>query len=375
MGKVLIAGISGVRNYFDSIHSWENMKRRPGDKMYHQAINIGEVGRTIAIDKFLKEKEFDAIFMCDLDQIFSMDALEILRSHDKDMISGHYMQRRTSTLLSNWAYSPDGGWPYIPYLYRDIPKDGMHRLANTGLGCVLIKREPIEAVKKYLDHWEPNSNPFEIGKVPEEDVRFGNWGSDWRFFYYAQRLGFELWGDASIETPHAVNNWITRDFHKQFEPNPEKDAKLLNERVFLMTIRSQGSIDINALVARKLAIEGILNEKPFNSKEYDHAFMSGQLAEVQMWIDALSAESPPPGFVERWHRDPQPALEGAPVQFPTFKTREELENRMANPEQDIGGQSSEQSGADRETATRNAAMKVANMVNEKQEILKDNAAG
>src|SRR3990167_1486032 len=232
MDRVLIAGISAVRQYFDSVHSWETMQRRKGDELWFQATNIGEMGRQLAVEKFLTSPQFDAIFMCDLDQKFPMDALEKLRAHDKDMVTGHYMQRRTSTLRSNWKYTIDGGWPYLPYLYQHIPRKGMHRLASTGLGCALIKREPIAAVKRYLDHWEHGSNPFEIGKIPELDIRFGNFGSDYRFFFYAQKLGFELWGDASVETPHATNIWMTSDIHETFMPNPERDAEMLNKDVF-----------------------------------------------------------------------------------------------------------------------------------------------
>lgn len=338
------------------------MTRRPGDKLFHQPVNIGEMGRQLAVEKFLSSPEFDAIFMCDLDQQFPMDTLEKLREHDLDMVSGHYMQRRTSTLRSNWKYTLDGGWPYLPYLYRNIPTEGMHRLASTGLGCALIKREPIEAVKKYLSHWEPNSNPFEIGKIPELDIRYGNFGSDYRFFFYAQKLGFELWGDASVETPHAANIWTTRDIHKLFLPNPEKDAEMLNTDVFLATVRSKGVLTINALEARRLALEGVLNQVPF-PKELDRNQLAGQLYEVDMWISALSSESPPPGFVERWHRDPQPALEDAPVKFPTFKSREDLEAKLAAPETDIEGNDIDTAKANRKIASRRGAKGVADMLN------------
>lgn len=367
IGKVMIAGISAPRQYFSSLHSWENMKRRPGDKVYHQATNIGEVGRTIAVEKFLADKQFDALFMCDLDQEFPMDALEMLRSHDKDMVTGHYMQRRTSSLISNWKYTVDGDWPYLPYLYDEIPRTGLHRLACTGLGCVLIKREPIVAVKKYLDYWEPNSNPFEIGKIPELDIRYGNFGSDYRFFFYAQRLGYELWGDADVETPHATNIWLTRASHKLFEYSADKDAKMLNEKVFLPTIRSYGIISLNAIVARKKAILGVLGEMEAdkNADQRNYDVLQGQLLECQMWIDTLSAESPPPGFVEKWHRDPQPALADAPVKFPTFKSREELDEALANPEKDIEGQSPEQLAANRTIASRNGAMEAARVINRK----------
>src|SRR3990167_8694479 len=239
INNIFIAGISSVRQYFNSVHTWENMMRRPGDKLHWQVHNMGGLGRQLACEAFLKDPTFEAIFFCDLDQEFPQNALEKLRSHDLDMVSGHYMQRKGSTLRSNWWYSPDGGWPYVPYLYEEIPTMGMHRLACTGLGCTLIKRAPIEAVAKYLSYWEPNSNPFEAGKVPEEAVHFGTWGADWRFFYYAQRLGFELWGDANVETPHNANIQVTRNIRQQFLPHPDKDAKFLNEKVFLTSVRAK----------------------------------------------------------------------------------------------------------------------------------------
>src|SRR3990167_1987481 len=365
MDNIFIAGTSGVRQYFQSVHSWENMTGRKGDRLKWYPHNQGETGRTIAVEMFLRS-DSPAIMMCDLDHDFPQDTLERLRNHDKDMASGHYLYRQTSTLRSVWSFTIDGNWPYIPYLYFDIPKGGMHRIATTGLGCVLIKREVIEAVKKYLDYWEPNSNVFDRGKVPEEALWYGVWGSDMRFFYYAQRLGFELWGDADLDVPHVASIWLKRDIHKIFNRDINKEAKRLNEDVVVSTAATKGVITLNALYARKMAIERHLAKLPNDSDETK--VLSGQLAEVEILIGVIEQNRPPIGYVERWYRDPQPALpDGTPVKFPAFKSSEELQERLDNPEKDIDGNNPEQSAKARKQATRSHAIDAAKILDGKQD--------
>lgn len=342
------------------------MKRQPGDALFWQATNQGEIGRQIAVDQFLAT-DYPLLMMCDLDQDFPPDTLEKLRAHDLDMVTGHYMQRKTSTLKSVWMYTIDGNWPYIPYLYNQIPQDGMHRLASSGLGCVLIKREVVEAVKNYLSHWEPNSNPFEIGKVPEEAIHYGTWGSDMRFFYYAQRLGYELWGDASLDIPHAANIWVNRDIRESFQYNPYQDANRLNKEVVLATIMSKGKMTLNAFYARKMALEGVLGQSPL-PEGMNRDQLEGQLNEVMMWIGQIEQDAPPLGFLERWYRDPQPALpDGTPVKFPTFKSKEELDAALSNPEVSIEGDNAEQTIENREMASRNHALSAAQILDGKQD--------
>lgn len=365
MDNIFIAGISGVRQYFQSVHSWENMTRRKGDRLHWQAHNQGETGRTIAVEAFL-ESDSPALMMCDLDHDFPQDTLERLRAHDKDMVSGHYLYRQTSTLRSVWSFTIDGGWPYIPYLYHDIPKSGMHRIATTGLGCVLIKRDVVVAVKKYMDYWEPNSNVFDRGKVPEEALHYGVWGSDMRFFYYAQRLGFELWGDADLDVPHVASIWLQRGIHETFKRDINKEAKRLNEDVVIAMAAAKGAYTSNALYARKMAIERHLAKLPSDTDEAK--VLSGQLAENEILISVLEQNAPPPGFVERWYRDPQPALpDGTPIRFPTFKSKEELDATLANPEVSIEGLDAQQTAENREQATRDQDARAAKMLDGRQD--------
>ena len=84
--KVMVSGVSMNRQYTKSYTSFRDIKIRKGDGMWEQTGTRGDVARSIIGEKFL-ESDFDALLMCDLDQVFPEDTLEILREHDLDMES------------------------------------------------------------------------------------------------------------------------------------------------------------------------------------------------------------------------------------------------------------------------------------------------
>ncbi|MHC4193682.1 MAG: hypothetical protein ACYSP9_05850, partial [Planctomycetota bacterium] len=174
--RVMVAGISASRQYLKSYKSFAKIEVREGDGKFEKSGGRGDVNRTHVCQRFLADDRFDALMLCDLDQIFPSDTLERLRSHDLDMVSGHYMKRTTKHLLSIWQSSVTDEWPYMPFL--DPPTEGLHKLASSGFGCVLIKRKVIEAVADLLPH---GANPFEIGRLPEAAFYQTNFGSDYRF--------------------------------------------------------------------------------------------------------------------------------------------------------------------------------------------------
>lgn len=358
-GNVMVAGLSPNRQYLKSLMSFRDITMREDDGIFVQYGTRGDVGRTLIGERFLEDTQFDSLLLCDLDQLFPRDTLERLRHHNVDMVSGHYMKRSTKMLHSIWQHTRDGEWPYLPYISPNIPETGIHRIANTGMGCVLIKREVYEAVHEFMPL---GSEPFEIGKVPELSPMAGNFGSDYRFFYYAQKLGFELWGDADIECPHYASLALTRKSYRAFNPDPEKIGEYLMENVFVNTIRSTGMISLNAVTARITTLELALD----TIDDPDAKLITqGQLEEVTMWRNLLEEESPPPERVRAW-LDKKPKDE---VTLPTFKNDAVMADAIANRENATEGLTPEETVTRREGARKNQAVNAANRLNGKQKLI------
>ena len=350
--RVMVAGLSPNRQYLRSIMSFRDLKLREGlDGLWVQYGTRGDVGRTIVEERFTNDKRFDALLLLDLDQIFPDDTLLRLIEHDLPMVSGHYMMRTTTLLRSIWQYTVDGGWPFLPYIWPNIPRTGLHRLASTGMGCLLIKREVIEAVQNYLP---AGSSAFEIGKVPEISPMMGNFGSDYRFLYYAQKLGYELWGDADVDCPHYSSILLDRDTPDHFKFDPIKAAEHLDADVFENTIRSKGKMTLNAVIARIEAIKGIIPTLTDN----DQVRMAhGQLFEMELWKEKLETLSPPPHAIQAW----QEKKSATPL--PVFRSEDEVNDAIEN----RGGldfdMSAEEVAAKRGEVRSNEAMNAAKIMN------------
>lgn len=274
--NVFIAGLSGERQYVKSFETFFNIKRRKGDAHYMMAETIGYAARSIVARKFLNNKKFDAIMLCDMDMVFPPDILERLRSHDLDMVTAHYYKRKTRPMQSSWGTTLTGEWPYIPMI--DVPRSGLHELGTAGFGAVLIKRRVVEAVNEYLDG-DDGATPFDTGPIPEINHN-GTFGADMRFFWYASHLGFKLYGDASIDTPHGKEMWIS---HKLYD---KLDHRLLNAHSLgdhFTVITERNGMDANAFATREkqLELEVEAANEALQLADRKLAVVSGQLAELR----------------------------------------------------------------------------------------------
>jgi len=356
----MVAGLSADRQYLKSSLSFQRLQIGERDGVYAQYGTRGDVGREMIANKFLESK-YDSLLMLDLDQDFPPDTLTRLRAHDKDMVSGHYMKRTTRFLQSIWQYTLDGEWPYLPYIYPDIPKTGLHRIASTGLGCALIKRGVIENVKEFLNARAFGSNPFEIGKIPEVSPISVNFGSDYRFFFYAQKLGYELWGDADLELPHAASIWLTRTPWEDMASTAEKRRDYLMKHVFENSIRSRAMITLNAVEARLKVLGDAYAEAEGRQKDV----IGGQITEAQLWRDELTRLSPPAEYVRPWAEE---RPKDKPV-FPTFRTQQEVDYAVEHRETAIDGSSPAEAAEKRKEVRQREAVDAANRINLANNIL------
>ena len=216
--RVFLAGVSGSMQHIKSLDSiWNDLVTREGDEFGFRYGGVGWATRMELCDIFLSQPKFDALFMIDMDMKFPSDALEKLRSHDLDMVSGHYFHRRTDPMASVVQVEKDG--KLIPLM--EIPIGGIQEIATTGMGCLLIKREVIEAVAKI----PKIVHPFIPGPIPEVYGWDMHFGQDNRFLMYARGLGYKLWLDASVECPHACTVWLTKYLYDIIRPHQEAEWK------------------------------------------------------------------------------------------------------------------------------------------------------
>jgi len=152
---------------------------------YFYGYNIDQVRNLIAS----WAEKYDYLFSVDSDISFAPDTLKKLIAHDKDIVSGLYIQRIPGThTLEVYEKNAHGGVNNIPYQHiRNIP---LVEIAGCGFGCVLVKSEVIRAIgypyfvyHSALDHRQTIS----------EDVDFCR---------KAREKGFKLYADTTILCEH-----------------------------------------------------------------------------------------------------------------------------------------------------------------------------
>ena len=139
---------------------------------------------------------FDYLFSVDSDIAFAPDTLVKMLSHDKDIVSGVYIQRIPGKhTIEIMRQNDRGGVTHVDW---DVIKgQGLVPIDGCGFGCALIKREvfvgipyPQFVYKSAIDHKDTIS----------EDVYF---------CLKARENGFKLWCDTSVICDH-IGSWTFR---------------------------------------------------------------------------------------------------------------------------------------------------------------------
>jgi hypothetical protein len=297
--KVYLAAVSSETQYVGSLTTLYDLKRRKGDELFIEHRTRGDVARESLLEDFRKKTDFDAILCLDADQRHPADMLETLRddmdTHNLDMVCAHYYRRETKLIQSLCYEVGDGTYPFMPLLHP--PKEGLHEIAWTGLGCVLIHRRVIEAVWQTLPEGQ---SPFAIGTMPHEANDHANWGSDVRFFIMARRLGFKLWLDAAVESLHGVTMWLGhkgaeklidyQEWADAAHPLWEERIRLrgmnieaLKQRKTILQARKQGLWEQAQSVMGKPELQAQLDELSIALYEMD-----GRIKEVGAWMEVMA---------------------------------------------------------------------------------------
>jgi FkbM family methyltransferase len=130
-------------------------------------------------------ERYDYLFSVDSDIAFEKDTLVKMLQHDKDMVTGLYIQRKPGQHILELYRAGQGNIPY-----EDIYGKGLVEVDGCGFGCVLVKSEVIRAIgypqfvyKSALNHNDTIS----------EDVYFCT---------KAREKGFKIYADTSIICRH-----------------------------------------------------------------------------------------------------------------------------------------------------------------------------
>lgn len=307
--RVFVSITSGSNPPRRAMRSCREIARRDGDVVYEaQQVEHGHLVRGGFLLRFLELEQYDAWLMLDGDQVQPPDLLERLRetltANNLDMVTAHYYGRATHPVQSFCYPVGDGTWPYQPYL--DPPTEGLHELACCGMGCVLIRREVVQAVQALQP---PGMNAMDIAPLPEMTGDQRPVGSDFRFFWQARQLGYRLWLDAGIESLHTTTILLG---HKSARALMDYILWANDQHETLLERLNRHGMTLESLRQRLTLLEarhrGLRNERDYelNDPNPGHVtnmekvaqlnaamfIMEGRLAECQTWLEWL-AKYPP----------------------------------------------------------------------------------
>jgi len=133
--------------------------------------------------------DFDYVMWVDSDIILPRDTLTKMLSHDKDIVSGMYIQRIPGTHnLEIYKDSGQGG--VVRTSLEELPQNSLVEIASCGFGCVLVKSKVMNDVghPQFVYHVA-----LDHRHTVSEDVDF---------CVKARAKGFKLFVDTSIKCAH-----------------------------------------------------------------------------------------------------------------------------------------------------------------------------
>ena len=170
---------------FKSIYDLEVPEGYETQFQYFYGYNIDQIRNLIAH----WAQNYDYLFSVDSDIAFERDTLKKLLSHDKDIVSGLYIQRKHNEhTLEVYEHNGFGGVSNIPY--EKIKEQGLVEIASCGFGCVLVKSEVFRTVG--YPQFEYHSAIDHANTVSEDND----------FCTKARNKGFQIWADTSIKCRH-----------------------------------------------------------------------------------------------------------------------------------------------------------------------------
>lgn len=167
--------------------------------------------RNQIVKDFLKRKEYDYLMMVDSDIVPPMNIVD-LATFDKDIISGvcfAFMDRAIVPLVLK-ELPPEKRIDNKPYTIADVDgTEGLVEVDAVGTGCVIIKREVLEA----LQDDQPFCNIYD-----QQGVK--TLGLDLSFCKKAKDKGFKVW----VHLDYLCSHWTPvdlKDIYKSLQDRRE----------------------------------------------------------------------------------------------------------------------------------------------------------
>ena len=189
---------------FKSIYDLEVPMGYKTDFQFFYGYNIDQIRNLIAD----WAQKYDYLFSVDSDIVMPSDTLKKLIEHNKDIVTGMYIQRIPGTHALE-LYDKNGRIPY-----NLIKGKGLLEIDACGFGCVLVKSEVFKTVgyPQFVYHSALNHRD-----TISEDTDF---------CLKAKNKGFKIWVDTSIKCNHIGNVWFNVEDNQETET--EEKTKLRN---------------------------------------------------------------------------------------------------------------------------------------------------
>ena len=179
---------------FKSIYDLVIPEGYTADFQYFFGYNIDQIRNLIAH----WASNYDYLFSVDSDIAFDSDTLVKLLAHDRDVVSGLYIQRKFGHhILEIYEHNGHGGVVNIPY--EKIKNQGLVEIAGCGFGCVLVKSQVFRDVG--YPQFEYHSALDHANTISEDND----------FCRKAREHGFKIYADTSIQCRHIGNYTFTVD--------------------------------------------------------------------------------------------------------------------------------------------------------------------
>lgn len=153
-------------------------------------------------------KEADYILLCDDDMVPEPDHLDRLLAHRADLVAG-ICTKRTDPPMPNFRRWMDEVQNYGEILKWDTSNQ-LYECDAVGTGFMLVSRKLIEemALTYHPRSYKFNGNGwwFEFIWAPGNDFQ---WGEDIGFCFKAQRMGFPIYVDLSVNPGH-IGDYVYR---------------------------------------------------------------------------------------------------------------------------------------------------------------------
>lgn len=195
---------------FKSIYDLEVPEGYETEFQFFYGYQVDQVRNLIA--HWVIHGNYDYLLSIDSDITFKPDTLKKMLSHNKDIVSGIYIQRIPGQhVIEIMRKNNSGGVSHVDW--NSIKGQGLVSIDSCGFGCVLIKKEVFTSIE--YPHFVYQS-AINHSDTISEDVYF---------CMKARNKGFTLWADTSIICDHigSYKFKVNNQLNSPVPTNPIKD--------------------------------------------------------------------------------------------------------------------------------------------------------